>query len=137
MRGAGGTSGGAGQFFLGIIMMCGGFYLLFTAITVRSSFGMGMSLYHIPAMGGVNLTSGMVMIPFIFGVGMVFYNAKNPIGWVLSIGSLTALTFGVISSLHFHMRSMSAFELITILVLAIGGVGLFLRSLKAYDQAEA
>ena len=28
MKGAGGTSGGSGQFFLGLIMMCGGFYLL-------------------------------------------------------------------------------------------------------------
>ena len=130
MRGAGGTSGGAGQFLLGLVMMCGGFYMLFTAITVRSSFGMGMSLYRFSGGGGFSITSGMVMIPFILGVGIVFYNAKNPIGWVLSLGSLTALIFGVISSLHFHMRTMTAFELITILVLAIGGVGLFLRSLK-------
>jgi len=28
MRGAGGTSGGLGQFFIGLVMMCGGFYLL-------------------------------------------------------------------------------------------------------------
>ena len=28
MNGAGGTSGGSGQFLLGLIMMCGGFYLL-------------------------------------------------------------------------------------------------------------
>jgi len=28
MKGAGGTSGGIGQFFIGLIMMSGGFYML-------------------------------------------------------------------------------------------------------------
>ncbi len=41
MRGAGGTSGGLGQFFSGLIMMCGGCYVVLKARTVRSSFGMG------------------------------------------------------------------------------------------------
>ncbi len=38
--------------------------------------------------------------------------------------------FGVISSVHFRLRHMTAFELISILVLLIGGLGLFLSSLK-------
>ncbi|MBU2706390.1 hypothetical protein KCM76_10355 [Zooshikella marina] len=131
MRGAGGTNGGVGQFLIGLIMMCAGFYMLFNAIMVNSSFNMGMRLYGANLFGGqFNITSGMVMVPFIFGIGMLFYNAKNFIGWLLTLGSLTALIFGVISSIHFTMRSMTAFELITILVLAIGGLGLFLRSFK-------
>lgn len=135
MRGAGGTSGGLGSFFIGLIMMCGGFYMLLNAINVTSSFGMGMRLYGFSAMGGqYNITSGMVMIPFMFGVGLIFYNSKNILGWILSIGSITALIFGVISSIRFSFRSMTSFDLIVILVLAIGGLGLFLRSLKALDE---
>ncbi|MGI0119182.1 hypothetical protein [Zooshikella sp. RANM57] len=131
MRGAGGTNGGIGQFLIGLGMMCAGFYMLFNAIMVNSSFNMGMRLYGLNLFGGqFNITSGMVMVPFIFGIGMLFYNAKNFIGWLLTFGSLTALIFGVISSIHFSMRSMTAFELITILVLAMGGLGLFLRSFK-------
>ncbi len=135
MRGAGGTSGGLGQFFIGLIMMCGGFYMLLNAISVTSSFGMGMRLYGFSAMGGnYNVTSGMIMIPFMFGVGLIFYNSKNILGWVLSLGSITALIFGVISSIRFSFRTMSAFDLIVILILAIGGLGLFLRSLKTLDE---
>ncbi|QBG36446.1 hypothetical protein [Litorilituus sediminis] len=135
MKGAGGTSGGFGQFFIGLIMMCGGFYMLLNAITVSSSFGMGMRLYGFSAMGGsYNITSGMILIPFMFGVGLIFYNSKNILGWLLSIGSVAALIFGVISSLRFSFRTMSSFDLIVILVLAIGGIGLFLRSLKALDE---
>ncbi len=136
MKGAGGTSGGIGSFFIGLIMMCTGFYLLLNAITVSSGFGMGMRLYGFSAMGGLyNITSGMVMIPFIFGVGLVFYNSKNILGWVLSIGSLSALIFGVISSIRFSFKTMTSFDLIVILVLAVGGIGLFLRSLKKLDKA--
>jgi len=135
MKGAGGTSGGLGHFFIGLIMMCGGFYMLLNAITVTSSFGMGTRLYGMSAMGGsYNITSGMIMIPFIFGVGLIFYNSKNILGWVLSLGSITALIFGVISSIRFSFRTMTSFDLIVILVLAIGGLGLFLRSLKALDE---
>ena len=133
MRGAGGTSGGLGQFFIGFIMMCGGFYLLLNSISVVSNFGLGARMYGFSAMGGnYNLTSGMVMIPFILGVGIIFYNSKNIIGWLLAIGATVALIFGVISSINFTFRSMSAFDLMTILILAVGGLGLFLRSLKSF-----
>jgi len=43
------------------------------------------------------------------------------------------LGFGIISSLEFQLRNMSAFELIMILVLLVGGIGLFLSSFKSYD----
>lgn len=135
MKGAGGTSGGLGSFFIGLIMMCGGFYMLLNAITVTSSFGMGMRLYGFSAAGGqYNITSGMIMIPFMFGMGLIFYNGKNILGWLLAIGSITGLIFGVISSIRFSFRTMTSFDLIVILVLAIGGLGLFLRSLKTLDE---
>lgn len=131
MKGAGGTSGGIGTFFIGLVMMIGGFYLLLNAISVTSNFGFSRQLYRLSSMGGYSITSGMVMIPFIFGIGLVFYNSRNIIGWILTLGAMTALIFGVISSIHFSFRSMSAFDLIVILVLAVGGIGLVLKSLKS------
>lgn len=132
MQGAGGTNGGVGQFFIGLAMMVAGFYLLLNAISITSNFGFGHSLYR---MGGVNINSGMVMFPFMFGIGIIFYNSKNPLGWLLSVGALIALISGVIASIRFNMRAMSAFDLIMILVLALGGLGLFLRSLKDFASS--
>ncbi len=129
MRGAGGTTGGSGRFFIGLIMLCGGIYLLLNSINVHSHYGFSARLYNI---GGYGVTSGMIMIPFMFGIGMVFYNAKNYIGWLLAGGSLLSLIFGVISSIQFTFQSMSAFDLIVILVLAVGGLGLFLSSLRSF-----
>ncbi|WP_412972467.1 hypothetical protein [Glaciecola sp. MF2-115] len=135
MNGAGGSSGGIGHFFIGLLMMCGGFYMLLNAITVTSQFGMGSRLYGFNAFGSnIGITGGMVLIPFIFGIGLIFYNSKNILAWVLTIGSVTALIFGVISTVKFSLRTMSSFDLIVILVLAVGGIGLFLRSLKKIDS---
>jgi len=129
MRGAGGSDGGVGRFIIGLIMLCGGFYLLLNSINVRGHYGFGASLY---SFGGFGITSGMIMIPFMFGVGMIFYNAKNYLGWILAGGSVVALIFGVISSIQFSFRSMTSFDLIVILVLAVGGLGILLSSLRSY-----
>lgn len=128
IKGAGGTEGGIGRFFIGLIMMIAGGYLFLNSITVAQRFSFGMGMFR---MGGISVTSGMIMFPFIFGVGIVFYNSKNPLGWLLAGGSLVALSFGVIAGINFHFRAMSAFDLITILVLLVGGIGLFLNSLKS------
>ncbi len=129
-EGAGGTSGGIGRFFIGLVMIVAGGYLLLDAIHVTNTFGMGTALYQF---GGFRLTSGLVLIPFIFGIGFVFYNSKNPLGWILVIASLIMLGFGVIANIHFRLRAMSAFELLMILGLFIGGIGLFLSSLRKFD----
>lgn len=131
MRGAGGSDGGAGQFLIGLAMLVGGFYLLFSSIVVTHSFGLGYRLY---GYGGYQLTTGMVLIPLIFGVGIIFYNARHWVGWLLAAASLLMLVFGVIASIQFRMRLMSAFDLILILVLLFGGLGLFLRSLRSQPR---
>lgn len=135
MNGAGGTTGGVGQFFTGLIMMCGGLYLLFNSISVTSHFGLGERLYGFSMLGShFSVTGGMIMIPFMFGIGFIFFNGRNWAGWLLTVGSLVALIFGVLSSIRFSFRAMTAFELISILVLAVGGFGLFVRSLVTIEK---
>lgn len=127
MRGAGGSDGGTGLFLLGLAMMVAGGYLLLNGIIIRPQFGLGMGLFR---MGGVQVTTGMVLIPFIFGVVMIFYNARLWVGWALAAGSLVAIVAGVIASIQLTLGRMSVFDLLVILVLFFGGLGLFLRSLK-------
>ncbi len=131
MQGAGGTDGGIGRFFLGLIMLIGGGYLFLNSVNVSNSFGMGYRLFSV---GGMGITSGFVLIPFIIGTGMVFFNAKNYLGWFLMLGSLVMLGFGIITSLHFSMRRMTLFELLSILILGVGGLGLFLSSLRSLSR---
>ncbi|AGW12464.1 hypothetical protein [Megalodesulfovibrio gigas] len=131
--GAGGTSGGVGRFFIGLAMMVAGGYLFFDAISVHTGFGWGRPLLRV---GGYGLTGGMVLIPFLFGIGLIFYNADKILGWLLAAASLIMLGVGVIASIEFRLKSMSSFELLTILALLFGGLGLFLSSLKARDPGR-
>lgn len=129
-RGAGGTPGGTLSFVLGLIMASAGFYMLLDNIVVSQGFGLGYSLYRFPYLGGWNVTGGALLIPFMFGVGWIFYNARSPWGWILACGALGAIVFGVIMSLSINIRSMSLLNLIIILVLMVGGLGIFARSLR-------
>lgn len=124
-RGAGGTRGGEGNFFIGIVMMIAVGYFLLRGIMVRPQFGLGNAMYSI---GGFPVTTGLVLVPFAFGVGMIFYNSRNWIGWLLAGGSVVALVVGVIASINFTLVRMSAFDLLVIIILLVGGIGLFLRS---------
>lgn len=133
MQGAGGTNGGSGQFFLGLVMMCGGFYMLLSSVIVSSTFGLGSRLFGI---GGVGITGGIILVPLVLGIVMIFYNARNYLGWLVAVASFFAMVFGVISSVSLDLRTMSAFHLITILVLAFGGLGLFLGSLRGGASAQ-
>jgi hypothetical protein len=127
LRGAGGTPGGVLTFIIGLVMTCGGFYLLLNSIVITANFGLG---YRVYSFGGYGITSGMIMIPFLFGVGIIFYDRRSTLGWFLAIGATVALIFGVLSTVNFRMRGMSAFDLMVILILAFGGIGLLMRSLS-------
>ncbi len=125
--GAGGTEGGGGRFFIGLAMLVAGGYLFFNSIQVVNHFHWGGSFLTV---GGYGITGGLVLVPFLFGVALIFYNSGNPLGWLLSAASLVMLGVGVISKINFQMARMSAFDILMILTLFLGGLGLFLSSLK-------
>lgn len=137
LKGAGGSPGGIGSFVLGFLMLCAGLYMLLQSILVTHAFSLGVGLFRFAFFGTpMNITGGMILIPFVIGVGMVFYNSRNYLGWGLAVGSLAALIVGVIASVQFVFRTMSLFDLICILVLCVGGLGLFLRGLRPQPQAS-
>ncbi|BAH75352.1 hypothetical protein [Solidesulfovibrio magneticus] len=128
INGAGGTPGGLGRFFLGLTMMVAGGYLFLSSIRVYHFFNMGYSLY---TFGSFRLTTGMTLLPLGLGIVMIFYSARNILGWLLFLGSLLAICVGVIASIRFSLASMSLFDLLVILTLLLGGLGLFLSSLRS------
>ncbi|ALG69248.2 hypothetical protein AL038_18120 [Beggiatoa leptomitoformis] len=119
-----------GRFFIGLIMMIMGGYLFLKNIHIGFNFALAYSF------GSVHLTAGYVLIPFIFGIGMVFYNPDNDIGWLLIIITFILVLIGVINSISLVLNSMSAFDLMMILGLMIGGVGVFLSSLLGRRKSE-
>lgn len=134
-RGAGGTPGGVGMFFLGVALACAGGWLLTNQVIVSSQFF--ASGFMVPMINYHMNTFGLTLVPFIIGVGFLFYNGKSVIGWVLTVGSLAAIVAGILMSLHIYFQPTTLFNTLIMLVLLFGGLGLIFRSLKAFPREEA
>ena len=127
LEGAGGTSGGIYTFLGGLAMTIAGGFLFMNHVKVGTRFrGTFFGRYN---MGPIN-GWGMVLIPLIAGIGFLFFNSKSIIGWILTGGGALIIFLSVITSLDFRFPHTSLFNLIVMLVLLVGGIGLVLRSLK-------
>ena len=116
------------KFIGGIAMFIGGMFLLLKNLYVQYNFGWQTPFYRV---GGMGINSGMILIPFLIGVGMLFFNSKSIVAWLLTVGSLALLILGVITSINFTLAGMSAFDILIILALIAGGIGIFLSSFRS------
>lgn len=123
IEGAGGTPGGIGQFLLGFALAVAGGWLLMNQVVV-SGGSWGLWGYN---------SFGLSLVPFILGVGLLFFNGKSVAGWLLLVASLVIIFAGIIVNLRIHFMSASLFETLTMLVLLCGGIGLIARSLSAKE----
>jgi uncharacterized protein len=119
--GAGGTPGGVGQFFIGLAMAIAGGYLLLNQVIVTSGawFLWGYNAF------------GLSLLPFIVGIGFLFFNGKSPIGWLLTFAGMIIIFAAILMNMSIYFRSTSLFNTLTMLVLLAGGIGLIASSLKA------
>jgi hypothetical protein len=132
--GAGGTPGGIGIFLLGFVMACAGGWLLTNQVTVSGNY-LGSS-FMVPVIGFRMHSFGLSLIPFIAGVGFLFFNGKSILGWLLTIAGLTIILMGILMSLHIYFQPTSLFNTLVMLVLLFGGLGLIARSLKAIPASQ-
>src|SRR5215471_10584247 len=132
--GAGGTPGGIGMFLLGFAMACAGGWLLTNQVTVSSQFF--SSGIMVPVINYHMNSFGLSLVPFIIGIGFLFYNGKSLIGWLLTIAGLVIILVGILMSLHIYFQPTTLFNTLVMIVLLFGGLGLVLRSLKAVPQLE-
>ena len=121
-RGAGGTPGGLGEFLIGFVMACAGGYLLTQQVTVTSGFWV---------LWGYN-AFGLTLVPLLAGVGLLFFNGRSRLGWLLLIAGATIILAGILMNLEIYFRSTSLFNTLMMLVLLFGGVGLVARSLRPH-----
>ncbi len=132
--GAGGTPGGIGTFFLGLAMAAAGGWLLTNQVVVSSEYF--ASGFMVPMVNYRMNTFGLSLIPFIVGIGFLFFNGKSMTGWILTIAGLAIIMAGILMSLHIFFRPTSLFNTLVMLVLLFGGIGLIARSLKATPSQE-
>lgn len=122
LKNVGGTPGGLWEFLIGLAMAVAGGYMLISRVIVTSGFW---------NWGGYN-TFGLSLVPLIFGIGIVFFNGRSLIGWLLVfIGSVIILA-GIIMNLQMYFQPTTLFNTIVMLVLLAGGIGLVAKSVRAH-----
>jgi multisubunit Na+/H+ antiporter MnhF subunit len=120
MKGAGGTSGGIGEFLGGFVMAVAGGWLITNQVTVTSGFWAWFG----------HQTFGLSLLPLVVGAGFLFFDSKSAVGWVLSIAGATIILVGILVNLHVYFEPTSLFNTIMMLVLLAGGLGLMARALR-------
>lgn len=132
-RGAGGTPGGIIEFFIGVMMIVAGGYMFMSRVVITSN-GFGFRIpYGNRASDFLELNSfGLALLPLMVGIGFLFFNYKNILGWFLTIAGLVIIFFGILINLDFYFRPTNLYETIIILGLIGGGFGLVLRGLRPH-----
>ncbi len=118
----GGTPGGIGEFLIGFAMTCIGGYLIAHQVTVVGSYW--------NFWGGKSF--GITLIPLLFGVGLLFWNYRSVIGWLLTVGGALFILAGVLANMHIYFQATSLFNTLVMLVLLVGGLGLIAKALRPH-----
>ena len=109
-------------FFLGIILLAAGLFMLSKRVMVHSS-------WYIWSFGGFDLSSGTVTIPLIIGIIWYFFNSKSVIPKVIITISVIFLILSIIMGIRISFVTTSLFDYILIFGMAAAGAGLLLKSM--------
>jgi hypothetical protein len=120
MVGAGGTSGGVAQFFVGLGLAVAGAWLLASQVTVQTG---SWSLF------GVN-AFGLSLVPFLLGTGLLFFDGRSRAGLLLLFAGVVIILAGILMNLNLYFQPTSLFNTLMMLGLLAAGTGLVLRSLR-------
>lgn len=146
--GSGGTSGGVGLFITGFILALVGLYMFFDSVYVSTDQGGGLIGRGMRrAMGGGGgggggaggghmwrtTSMGIVFIPMFVGLIMLFNNARNIVGWIVTWTGVAILAIEILSMISFEMKSKTS-HLIIMMVMIAAGLGFMLRSYKDFNK---
>jgi len=127
MRGAGGTEGGIGMFFIGFACAVAGGWLLMNQVTVHGGNWM---------LWGYN-SFGLSLVPFMLGIGLLFFNGRSVAGWLLLIAGVVIILVGVLANMRIYFQPTSLFNTLLMLGLLAAGLGMIARSLRNAEKAVA
>lgn len=118
------------KYFGGMALVTLGLFLLFQHVKLTTGWGFwGMSATH-----GI----GLLLVPLIFGIGWIFYNAKNIWGWIITAVTVVTMIFAVLSSLRLQFDQMSMLGVVFMLLPFAFGFALILQGIggpKGLQQA--
>ena len=108
-------------FFLGIVLLAAGLFMLSKRTLVQSSWG-GWRI------GRFDVSSGTVVIPLLIGVIWYFFNSKSVFPKMIITLGLLFIVLAIIMSVRINFIATSLYDYILFLGMAAAGAGLLLRT---------
>jgi len=128
----GGTEGGDGLFLggIGLVVMALGFYLLLDSVRVVSGGYGTFSRMIGGGRAGLETTSmGIVFLPFMVGIGALFYDASKRWAWVVSGLGFLVIAIEILSRIQFVMNVKTS-HLLMILAMVAAGAGMLAKAYR-------
>lgn len=108
------------DFILGIILVVGGLYFIFK----NTSIG----VIWMSRLWGTSLPSGIVTIPILIGIAILFLKHRSKIGWGLVVVGVILLLVQIVLSLKITFNTTSLLDYFLMFGGTFGGLGLLARA---------
>ena len=115
------------EFYIGIISMEAGVFFLLSKSVVRSSF---LEL----TIGGINVSTGIVVIPLMAGIIWLVNNPKSIIARIITIAGAIFIIASIIMNIRIHFTTTSLFDYLVMMILIAIGAGLIIKASKMARQ---
>jgi hypothetical protein len=112
---------------VGFCLVALGLLLFFNHVQVGSSFMGSFGKGH---------GSALILIPLMIGLGMLFFDYKNRIAWIITAGCCALLIFTVLASLVITFAHISMLGLIIMLVPFSLGAAFIMKGLNARSDVQ-
>lgn len=118
------------QFFIGFLLLGGGLYWLLNSFTVVTTMG-GMGGIGRYSFFGMRITGGVMLIPLLIGIGLIFFlnGKKRCIGYSVAALGLFIIVISLLSSLDFRPRyGNTLYVYVLIFSMIAAGAALIIKS---------
>ena len=109
------------EFYMGILLIIAGLFFLLSKAVVRSGF-YGFSI------GGLNISTGLVVIPLMIGIIWLVNNPKSLLARILTIAGSIFIVGSIIMNIRITFTTTSMLDYLIMMVLISGGIGLIIKA---------
>ena len=110
------------EFYMGIVLIVSGIFFLLSKAVVHSGFGAW-------SIAGMNVSSGLVIIPLMIGIIWLVNNPKSIIARLITIAGSILIIASIIMNIRITFTTTSMFDYVVMMLLMAGGIGLVLKSI--------
>lgn len=110
--------------FVGIILLGVGLFLFSNQVSVGTSW----YNWRFLTIGKRNFTNGLISVPLIIGIVMMFYNPKSLVAKIIIALGAIFIIATVIMSINFRFESTTLFNYVLMIGMTSAGAGMILKA---------